>query len=70
MVADDLHQTLVVTHAAGADRAGWVHLWGYLEAYARGIGCRRIEAVARPGWESDLRALGLRKSHVVMEKAL
>lgn len=69
-VADDLPQTLVVTHAAGRDRASWLHLWADLEGFARSIGCKRIEAVARRGWERDLKGLGLRATHTVMEKAL
>lgn len=60
--------TLVVTHAAGRDRASWLPLWVVLEAYARGAGLAGIEVVCRFGWEADMKALGLRKTHVIMEK--
>lgn len=69
-VSDDRAQSCIVTHAAGEDRADWLHLWAVIEAWAKDIGCQRIEAVCRPGWEPDLKTLGLRKRHVVMEKRL
>lgn len=70
MVKDDLHQTFIVTHAAGEERGLWVRFWAYLEDFARGIGCKSIVAEARPGWERDLRRFGMKKTHIIMEKAL
>lgn len=67
-VRPDKLKTCVVTHAAGRDMRGWVHLWEYLENWAREIGCERIEAVARPGWERVLK--DMRKTHVILEKRL
>ena len=64
------NNTLVVTHAAGRDRKAWLHLWPVLEAYALGLGLERLEAVCRMGWEPELRAFGMRKTHVIMEKRL
>lgn len=66
-VSDDLLQTLVVTHAAGKNMRDWLHLWQVIEDWAKQIGCKRIEAVARPGWE---RFLDMKKTHVVLEKRL
>lgn len=62
--------TLVLTHAAGRDRGKWFGLWVVLEAYALGLGLERIEAVCRMGWERDLKKMGLRKTHVILEKRL
>lgn len=59
-----------VTHAAGEDRGQWQHLWPALEHWAREIGCDAIKATCRTGWEPHLRQFGLRKTHVVLEKAL
>lgn len=66
-VAEDNYQTLVVTHCAGRGRRGWLHLFAFVEDWARGIGCKRIEAITRPGWE---RVLGMKKTHVVLERML
>lgn len=61
---------LTVTHAAGKDRHKWLPLWPAIEAYAREAGCEVLELYARFGWERDLCKVGLRKTHVVMEKRL
>ena len=66
VVADNF-KTCDVTHAAGHDRASWLDLWPALEHWARDIGCKRIRAIARPGWE---RVLPLKKTHVVLEGRL
>lgn len=67
MVQDDNYQTCVITHCAGSDMKKWVHLFDEIEEWAKGIGCKRIEAVARPGWE---RILDMKKTHVILEKRL
>lgn len=66
-IADDLLQTCEVTHAAGRGRQQWQHLFPALEHWAREIGCKRITAIARPGWE---RVLPLKKTHVILEARL
>lgn len=67
-VGPDLLQTFRVTHGAGEDRDSWVHLLGDLEAWAKSIGCKRMEVVARPGWERVLK--DMKKTHVILEKRL
>ncbi len=67
-IPDDNYQTCTLTHAAGKNMRDWLHLWGVIEAWAREIGCKRIEAVARPGWERVLS--DMRKTHVILEKRL
>ena len=63
-ITEDQFKTCDVTHAAGVQRKKWQHLWPALEHWAREIGCKRIRAIARPGWE---RLLPLKKTHVVLE---
>lgn len=63
-ICPDNHKTCDVTHAAGKNMRSWAHLWPALEHWAREIGCTRIRATARPGWE---RFLPLKKTHVVLE---
>lgn len=63
-VTPDRHYTCEVTHAAGQNRTEWQHLWPAIEHWAREIGCKRIRATARPGWE---RILPLKKTHVILE---
>lgn len=67
-IGPDLLQTMQVTHAAGREREAWLHLWADLEEWAKSIGCKRIEAVARPGWERVLK--DMKKTHVILEKRL
>lgn len=69
-ISTDAMQTCDVTHAAGYDRASWQHFWPYLEAWARGLGCQRISAMARPGWERVLKDYGMKKTHVLLERVL
>lgn len=67
-VCDDLLKTFRITHAAGKEREAWIHLWKDLEDFAKSIGCKRIEAEARPGWEKVLK--DMKKTHVILEKRL
>lgn len=69
-VCNDRQKTFEVTHAAGEDRHLWLPMFGYLEAFARQIGCRKVRIVCRPGYEREFGAMGLRKTHITMEKRL
>ena len=74
--------TEVLVHAGGAkvcririctgrDRHEW--LAEGMEAiadWALRIGCQAVEPVCRRGWERELRRLGYRCTHLVMEKVL
>jgi len=66
-VRDDRLQTCVITHAAGENMRSWVHMISLIEDWARDIGAKRLEAIARPGWE---KVLDMKKTHVVLEKRL
>lgn len=70
MISGATVSKLTVTHAAGKDRHKWLPLWPVVEAYAREAGCEILELYARFGWEPDLKGVGLRKTHIVMEKRL
>ena len=63
-------KTCEITHCAGADYSQWVDLWSIVEAWAKEIGCKRIKATTRPGWERPLKTFGMKKTHVVLEKDL
>jgi hypothetical protein len=69
-VLDDEFQSVHVSHCAGNGFREWFHLWLGIEAWARERGARRIETTCRPGWERPLKTLGLRRSHVLLEKRL
>lgn len=69
-IADDKLATCRITHLVGVDRDSWLHLFGAIEGWARELGCQRIEAIARPGWERAAKPLGMTKTHIVLEKRL
>lgn len=69
-VLSDRLDTVLVTHCCGHDMSEWLRLWTVIEAWARERGAKRIEAVARPGWERMLSRFGMKKTHVVLEKRL
>lgn len=69
-IADDRLKTCLVTHLAGENYRAWLGLMGAVEDWARDIGCKRIEAKTRPGWEKLLGRFDLKKTHVVLEKRL
>lgn len=67
-VLTDNLKTVQLTHATGDGMPEWLHLFSVIEEWARAIGAKRIEAVARPGWERVLK--DMRKTHVILEKRL
>jgi hypothetical protein len=55
----------------GVDRSEWLAAaLPTIEAWAAQNGCDSVEPVARIGWERDLKALGYRKHHLLMAKAV
>lgn len=54
----------------GEDAPRWVDLLDEIEAWAKGQGCSVMEPICRPGWERQLKPMGYRKTHVVLEKRL
>ncbi len=68
MVCGDRLNSVSVTHCAGIGMLDWFHMLDDIEKWARSIGAKRFEIVARPGWERILK--GVRKTHVMLEKRL
>lgn len=68
----DLPQKRVcdIPYCAGVGREDWQHFILVIEAWAKEQGCETVRAMPRPGWEKDLKALGYRKTHVIVEKDL
>lgn len=60
----------VIIVCMGSDMASWKHLLPTLEKYAICMGCKKLVAVARPGWEKIFKPYGYRKTHVQLEKDL
>lgn len=69
-VLADRMDTVHVSHCAGSGMHRWAQMFDVIEAWARELGAKRIEAVTRPGWERVLKGMGLEKTHVVLEKRL
>ena len=67
-ISADRLKTCEITHCAGEGYRHWVGLWGIVEAWAKDIGCKRIKAITRPGWERPLKTFDMVKTHVVLEK--
>jgi len=60
---------LRVRIVTGRDRHEWYAAsLAAMEAWAAEIGCDAVEPICRRGWERDLRALGYRCDHLIMEK--
>lgn len=69
-IYDDRIKTCRITHLAGEGLQEWQDAFTEVERWARHIGCARIEALARPGYERIGKNYGLRKTHVMLEKDL
>jgi hypothetical protein len=67
-VGDDRLKTVRITHVAGDGFEEWAHMRSIIKAWALEMGSRRLEAIARPGWERVAREM--RKTHVVLEERL
>ena len=59
-----------ITHLTGSGLREWQDAFNEIEQWARSIGCTRIKALARPGYERVGRRYGLKKTHVLLEKEL
>ena len=59
-----------ITHLTGEGLREWHAAFLEIEKWARSLGCVRIKALARPGYERVGKQYGLRKTHVMLEKDL
>ena len=55
---------------SGDQAIEWRHLIVDLEEWARRLGCRMMQPVARRGWSKSLGKYGYRTTHYVLEKVL
>jgi hypothetical protein len=56
-----------ITHVSGKGLREWHSAYLEIEKWARAQGCKRIKALARPGYERIGARYGLRKTHVLLE---
>jgi len=56
-----------ITHVSGEGLKEWHSAFLTIEEWARALGCKRIRALARPGYERIGARYGLRKTHVLLE---
>ena len=52
---------------AGDKPQDWLHLLEDLKEFVKSIGCTKLVAECRPGWEKILEPVGLKKTHVYLE---
>lgn len=57
-----------IQFATGREAAGWTHLLGQIEAWARDEGCARMDMIARKGWAKHLPEYKM--THIWLEKDL
>lgn len=60
----------IIIVCTGRDMASWKHLLPTIEKYATLMECKKIVAVARPGWERIFKPYGYSKTHVQLERDL
>ena len=54
-----------ITQCTGRDRKRWIHHLDDIKAWAQSVGCGKMQAVARPGWASELKEF--KKTHLILE---
>lgn len=53
---------------AGNDKKRWLHHLDDIKAWARSVGCDRMQAIARPGWAKVLN--DFKRTHVILEREI
>ena len=62
-------KTVVFAFCAGKDRDEWRdEMVDEIEKWAAHIGANRVRIICRPGWTKELKTLGYKESHRVVEK--
>lgn len=64
------YKTCEITHLTGRGLQVWQDAFMEIEDWARHLGCKRIQATARPGYTKIGRKYGLKLAHVILEKEL
>ena len=68
-IENNPQQTVCLDFCAGEGRDGWRDaLVDEIERWAVHMKSKRVRIVCRPGWTKELRTLGYKESHRVLEK--
>ena len=54
----------------GRQMSKWQHLISEIEKFAEDKDCKRMELIARPGWQKVYNNYGYKRTHVVLEKQI
>jgi len=54
----------------GRQMSKWQHLISEIEKFAEDKDCKRMELIARPGWQKVYNNHGYKRTHVVLEKQI
>lgn len=54
----------------GRQMSKWQHLISEIEKFAEDKDCKRMELIARPGWQKVLNLFDYKRTHVVLEKEI
>lgn len=64
-------KTVLLDFCTGVGREDWRDMMvETIRDWARHMGAQRFRAICRPGWTKELKALGLRETHRVLEEDL
>ena len=64
-------KTVVLAFCAGRDREEWRdEMVDEIKRWAKSIGLTRFRIICRPGWTRELKALGFKETHRVLEREI
>lgn len=69
-ITNERFKTCWVTHLSGNGLQEWQEAVAVIEEWARQMGCAKVQAIARPGFERVGKRHGYGKSHVLLTKEL
>ncbi len=64
-------KTVTLSFCAGRDREEWRdEMVDEITRWAKSIGVNRFRIICRPGWTRELKALGFRETHRILEREI
>ncbi len=64
-------KTVVLAFCAGRDREEWRdEMVDEIKRWAKSIGLNRFRIICRPGWTREMKALGFKETHRVLEREI
>ena len=64
-------KTVVLAFCAGRDREEWRdEMVDEIKRWAKSIGLGRFRIICRPGWTREMKALGFKETHRVLEREI